>query len=76
MIQSVRCDRDHRATVVTVQMPALSLIVQQPVPVTEVDLASHSKHERLPLVGVKFLRKHDPVAARAQRSAAGNRNRD
>jgi hypothetical protein len=53
MVQFLSCDRNDRSTIMTVQVPALPGVVQEAMTVTEIDLASHPKHNRAPAATLK-----------------------
>ncbi len=44
MIERFSFEYDDRPPIMTVQVPALSIVIEQAVPVAEVDLAADSEH--------------------------------
>jgi hypothetical protein len=56
-------ERDDRPAVVTVQVFAFSLVIQQPMAITKVELLSHTEHESAR--SSKFLGSEVSIAKRA-----------
>ncbi len=46
IVQRRGLDRNNRPAVMSVQMPALALVVQQPMAVTKIDFSGNAKHVR------------------------------